>query len=104
MVETNPSPSFSFRALVAGFHDVGGASSLTTLGILAGESLHLTTPPLKAWLYPRPVRGEGGARMGGVCHAPRESRSSAASAAALFTPAWTVLLSVANQTKSELCL
>lgn len=96
----NTRPPHSSRVLMAGLHDVGGALSLTTLGTLTEESLHPTAPPLKAWPYPSPILRRGRDQYGRYLLHPKESRSSAASAA-LFTPAWTEVLSVANQTRSE---
>lgn len=103
LAETNTGPSPSSRVLVAGLHDVGGAWSLQPWGPWRG-----VTPPhcsaSEGVALPQTSLGErAGLARGGVCPAPRESRSSAASAA-LFTAAWTELLSVANQTRSELYL
>ncbi|MEJ1288699.1 aldolase C fructose-bisphosphate [Cricetulus griseus] len=54
----------------------------------------------EAWPYPSPILRRGRDQYGRYLLHPKESRSSAASAA-LFTPAWTEVLSVANQTRSE---
>lgn len=75
------------RALVAGFHEVGGEQSTTDSEVRAEWSLHLVAPPLWAWsrqdTSPREGRGQGGE----VPAPPPEGARSSAASLASFTGA-----------------